>query len=90
MISEKGYQPFSCFKNKLWCHRRYDNNLLLGVKNNGELTLGYARVSSHDQKEDLKRQVEVLELYGANNGWQCQIIQDLGSGLNYNRPLAKP
>ena len=26
-------------------------------------TIAYARVSSHDQKEDLTRQVQVLELY---------------------------
>jgi predicted site-specific integrase-resolvase len=26
-------------------------------------TLAYARVSSHDQKEDLERQKQVLELY---------------------------
>lgn len=31
-------------------------------------TVAYARVSSHDQKDDLARQKEVLELYCANQG----------------------
>jgi putative resolvase len=42
-------------------------------------------VSSHDQKEDLKRQATVLESFSAANGWQFETIQDLGSGLNYKK-----
>jgi predicted site-specific integrase-resolvase len=48
-------------------------------------TLAYARVSSRDQKEDLKRQVERLELYCAANGWKYELIQDFGSGMNYQK-----
>jgi predicted site-specific integrase-resolvase len=48
-------------------------------------TVGYCRVSSHDQKKDLERQKEVVELFCAQNGWQVEIIDDLGSGLNYNK-----
>ena len=47
--------------------------------------MAYARVSSNDQKEDLKRQIIVLESYCAKNGWSFEIIQDLGSGLNYRK-----
>jgi len=50
-----------------------------------ELTVAYARVSSHDQKEDLKRQSEVLALYCTRHGWNFQVIQDLGSGMNYRK-----
>ena len=46
-------------------------------------TIAYARVSSHDQKEDLIRQVAVLEAYCAKHGFQYEVIQDLGSGMNY-------
>ena len=46
-------------------------------------TIAYARVSSADQKEDLVRQVQVLELYCAKQGFNYEIIQDLGSGMNY-------
>lgn len=66
-------------------HRRYDLNQLLGIKKELSFTIGYARVSSHDQKEDLNRQIQVLELFSAQNGWQIEIIKDLGSGLNYSK-----
>lgn len=46
-------------------------------------TIAYARVSSHDQKEDLARQVAVLEAYCAKHGFEYEVIQDLGSGMNY-------
>jgi putative resolvase len=49
------------------------------------LTINYARVSSHDQKNDLTRQIQVLEVFSSSNGWQFETIQDLGSGLNYNK-----
>ena len=66
-------------------HRRYDLSELMGVDKELSFTIGYARVSSHDQKEDLSRQVQVIELYCASKGWQTEIIQDLGSGLNYSK-----
>ena len=50
-----------------------------------DLTIGYARVSSHDQKEDLKRQAIRLEDYCSAHGWSYEIINDLGSGMNYNK-----
>ena len=48
-------------------------------------TIAYARVSSSDQKEDLERQKKVLELYCASNGWNFEILSDLGSGINYHK-----
>jgi excisionase family DNA binding protein len=48
-------------------------------------TYAYARVSSHDQKEDLIRQAQVLELHCAANGWTFEVITDLGSGINYHK-----
>ena len=63
-----------------------DHNLEIDPK----INLCYARVSSHDQKEDLKRQLSSLELY-------CQVkefgntesITDLGSGLKMDKPGLK-
>jgi putative resolvase len=63
-------------------HRRY------GVTNNinsNKKTICYARVSTSRQKEDLIRQKQVLELYCASHGYSFDIIEDLGSGLNYNK-----
>ena len=47
-------------------------------------TIAYARVSSHNQKDDLKRQKQVLEMYCASNRWNFEIVSDLGSSINYN------
>lgn len=58
---------------------------LLGTKNEAATTLCYARVSSHDQKEDLERQHAVLEAYCAAKGWRSETIKDLGSGMNYRK-----
>ena len=48
-------------------------------------TIAYARVSSNDQKADLERQKQVLELFCSRNGWQFEVIADLGSGMNYRK-----
>jgi excisionase family DNA binding protein len=48
-------------------------------------TIAYARVSSHDQKADLERQKQVLELYCASQGWTFEVVADLGSGMNYHK-----
>lgn len=69
-------------------HRRYDLTELYGIPKNGpveQLTIAYARVSSHDQRKDLVRQVQVLESFCASRGWHCEVLQDLGSGLNYKK-----
>lgn len=48
-------------------------------------TVAYARVSSYDQKEDLERQKKVLEMYCSAAGWTYEIVDDLGSGMNYRK-----
>ena len=48
-------------------------------------TVAYARVSSHDQKDDLNRQIKVLEMYCASYGWPFEVVSDLGSGMNYKK-----
>ncbi|NHG63359.1 IS607 family transposase [Campylobacter coli] len=69
--------------------RRYKLESLKNINKNIKFntdnlkTIAYARVSSHDQKDDLIRQVQVLELYCAKAGFNYEIIQDLGSGMNY-------
>lgn len=55
----------------------------LKYKSDDLKTIAYARVSSHDQKEDLVLQVGVLESYCSKHGFQYEVIQDLGSGMNY-------
>lgn len=70
-------------------HRRYDLTKLkpelFYANDDKKRTVAYACVSSHDQKDDLERQKQVLELYCANQGWTFEIISDLGSGMNYHK-----
>ena len=69
--------------------RRYDLGRLDLEPQSSELpdrkTIAYARVSSHDQKADLERQKQVLELYCARQGWTFEVVADLGSGMNYHK-----
>jgi predicted site-specific integrase-resolvase len=71
-------------------HRRYDlaklrPELFRATDMANRKTMAYARVSSHDQKDDLERQKQVLELYCARQGWTFEVIADLGSGMNYHK-----
>ena len=71
-------------------HRYYSEeqlNRILGIKldKQEKRTIGYARVSSNKQKDDLIRQVENLKTYMIARGYQFEIIEDIGSGINYNK-----
>ena len=71
-------------------HRRYDlaklkPELFRAEADAQRRTVAYARVSNHDQKDDLERQKQVLELYCARQGWTFEVIADLGSGMNYQK-----
>ena len=59
---------------------------LLGEQRAGLVVL-YGRVSGHDQKEDLQRQVQQLEQWAliARTGQKTMILTDIGSGLNTER-----
>jgi len=71
-------------------HRRYDlaklkPDLFHTSSQVERRTIAYARVSSHDQRDDLERQKQVLELYCARQGWTFELVSDLGSGMNYHK-----
>ena len=71
-------------------HRRYDlaklrPEMFRAEDEANRRTVAYARVSSHEQKDDLERQKQVLERYCARQGWTFEVIADLGSGLNYHK-----
>jgi predicted site-specific integrase-resolvase len=69
--------------------RRYDLGKITGIgstwKPDQRRTVAYARVSSADQKADLERQKQVLEIDCAQQGWTFEIVLDLGSGMNYHK-----
>ena len=63
-------------------------NHFLGLKLEKQINkkiIGYCRVSSHKQKDDLERQIENIKTYMYAKGYQFEIITDIGSGINYNK-----
>ena len=73
-------------------HRRYSEEDLLVllskkgmISSNDKYVVGYCRVSTNSQKDDLDRQIESVSNYCIAKGYQFKIIQDIGSGLNYKR-----
>ena len=77
-------------------HRRYSisglrhfcaDNRQVDASTQEKKTVLYSRVSSSDQKEDLSRQTDRLESdTREQNLTNTQIIEDLGSGINYKKP----
>ena len=71
--------------------RRYNQDKILQItgkelpeiEKDERISIAYARVSSHDQKGDLQKQAQVLELYCAEHGYKYELITDLGLGMNY-------
>lgn len=61
-------------------------DIYLGVYTKQEkITIGYCRVSSNKQKDDLYRQVENMRVYLNSQGKPYEIVEDIGSGINYNK-----
>ena len=60
-------------------------NKLLGVEEKERITIGYCRVSSRKQQDDLERQTENMRNYLCAKGYKFEIITDIGSGINYDR-----
>lgn len=60
-------------------------NEVLGIKDIPKKIVGYCRVSSNKQKDDLKRQVENMQIYLESLGVEYEVIEDIGSGINYKK-----
>lgn len=59
-------------------------NQVMNIKPNlDRLVIGYCRVSSNKQKDDLERQIENMKMYLTAQGKPFEIITDIGSGINY-------
>jgi putative resolvase len=73
-----------------WTVAEAETNRLLGVKKQqqGETrrVILYARVSSHEQKDHLKSQIERLQKYASDKGYEViKTHEEIASGLNENR-----
>lgn len=62
-------------------HRRIDISQYLPEPECRVVTVGYCRVSSAKQKDDLDRQVEFLRTKLP----EAEIVKDIGSGINFKR-----
>ena len=61
-------------------------NEVLHIKpKNNRITIGYCRVFSPKQKDDLERQIENVRTYLLAKGEPFEIISDIGSGINYKK-----
>ena len=69
-------------------YRYYSDEQLsqvMNVKPRNRITIGYCRVSSHKQKDDLERQIDNVKTYLMAKGQPFEIISDIGSGINYKK-----
>lgn len=60
----------------------------LGLKGENAVkrkVVGYCRVSSNKQKDDLERQIENVRSYMIAKGYSFEIVTDIGSGINYSK-----
>ncbi|KYC36693.1 DNA invertase [Scytonema hofmannii PCC 7110] len=63
-------------------HRRYDIDSILSPQSTKQRkTVLYCRVSSHKQRDDLKRLADYLQSLFPKG----EVIKEIGSGLNYTR-----
>ena len=61
-------------------------NQVMNVKPNlDRIVIGYCRVSSNKQRDDLERQIENMKLYLTAQGKPFEIISYIGSGINYKK-----
>ena len=60
-------------------------NQVMNVKPKNRITIGYCRVSSHKQKDDLERQIDNVRTYLMAKGQPFEITSDIGSGINYKK-----
>ena len=49
------------------------------------IVIGYARVSSRKQEDDLNKQIENLKTYMFAKGYSFEMITDIGSSFNYSK-----
>ena len=70
-------------------YRMYSEEQLIEVlqkeKPSERINIGYCRVSSNHQKDDLERQMSLMESYLSSQGRKFKVIQDVGSGISYTK-----
>lgn len=80
-------KPFSTNKAGYRYYSQEQLNQVLGLKGVEipKKIIGYCRVSSSKQKDDLDRQIDNMKTYLLAQGQPFEIISDIGSGINYDK-----
>lgn len=55
------------------------------TENKSKMVIGYCRVSTPSQKNDLETQISNVKAYMYAKGYNFEIISDVGSGINYKK-----
>ena len=78
------HQDFPRANRYFLCHEVLED---LGIETPKEnkIVIGYCRVSTQDQKQDLVYQRQLVEQYCSSKGYNHKIIEDIGSGINYTK-----
>ena len=79
-VSKGGTRYYSAEQLKKFSHQESQSNLVIG----------YCRVSTSAQKDDLEKQVENVKAYMYAKGYEFEIIRDIGSGINQQFTAFKP
>uniref|UniRef100_UPI00265CCB08 MerR family transcriptional regulator n=1 Tax=uncultured Mitsuokella sp. TaxID=453120 RepID=UPI00265CCB08 len=79
-VSKGGTRYYSAEQLKKFSHQESQSNLVIG----------YCRVSTPAQKDDLEKQVENVKAYMYAKGYEFEIIRDIGSGINQQFTAFKP
>lgn len=71
---------------RYYTYKQYTDYMGITQNDSDKKIIIYTRVSTSNQKDDLKNQIEFLKQYANAKGIIVdEVIDDLGSGLNYNR-----
>lgn len=70
---------------RYYSHEQLREVLQMKDDTKGKLVIGYCRVSSNKQKDDLQRQIDNMKFYLDNLDKPYEIISDIGSGINYSK-----
>ena len=77
-IGKSGYRYYSQQQLRYYLGLKGENPAIRKV-------VGYCRVSSNKQKDDLERQIENVKTYMIAKGYSFDVVTDIGSGINYNK-----
>lgn len=70
---------------RYYSHDQLREVLQIKEDSRNKIIIGYCRVSSNKQKDDLERQIANMKLYLDNLNKPYEIISDIGSGINYSK-----